>query len=144
MELALKVFDKTVGGKRHFARELRLVSTQLTVRELIARRIEEEAAEQQAEDGNSGRGQSSTVSFLVVPSFVETILNGRRNYGLARIQKHPVIDRMAQLEAATAGFQRNQFLMFVDDRQVADLDESITLKENSTVTFIKIVPLVGG
>ena len=39
---------------------------------------------------------------------------------------------------------RNAFGVLVDDRQVTALDEKIRLHAGSRVTFLKLVPLVGG
>jgi hypothetical protein len=55
-----------------------------------------------------------------------------------------LVDADKQTEIALAGFERGQILMLVDDRQVDDLDHVVTLREGSTVTFLKLVPLVGG
>ncbi len=41
-------------------------------------------------------------------------------------------------------FSRNAFVVLVDDRQVTALDEKIRLHAGSRVTFLKLVPLVGG
>jgi hypothetical protein len=34
--------------------------------------------------------------------------------------------------------------MLVDDRQVEDLDEEIELRVSTEVSFVKLIPLVGG
>ena len=34
--------------------------------------------------------------------------------------------------------------MLVDDRQVDELDEEITVSGDTSVAFVKLVPLVGG
>jgi hypothetical protein len=41
-------------------------------------------------------------------------------------------------------FRRNGFVVLVDERQVEDLDEVVDLFAGSVVTFLKLVPLVGG
>ncbi|KAB1907910.1 hypothetical protein J5U46_09525 [Micromonospora tulbaghiae] len=43
-----------------------------------------------------------------------------------------------------AAFGRNAFVVLVDDRQVTELDEKVRLHAGSRVTFLKLVPLVGG
>jgi hypothetical protein len=52
------------------------------------------------------------------------------------------------LAAATAvaldGFARNAFFLVVDGRQSTDLDEVITLRPTSQVTFVRLLPLTGG
>jgi hypothetical protein len=34
--------------------------------------------------------------------------------------------------------------VFVDDRQIDDLDEELTLAETDVVSFVRLVPLIGG
>ncbi|MCT2277916.1 hypothetical protein M3G91_09800 [Micromonospora chalcea] len=41
-------------------------------------------------------------------------------------------------------FRRNAFVVLVVDRQVTELDEKVRLHAGSRVTFLKLVPLVGG
>ena len=45
---------------------------------------------------------------------------------------------------ALRGFERNAFLVIVDDRQVTDLDAEIRLAPDTDITFVRLVPLVGG
>lgn len=53
-------------------------------------------------------------------------------------------DWQAQAAVALDSFQRNGFFVFVGDRQVTDLDEELTLAETDEVSFVRLVPLVGG
>ena len=75
----------------------------------------------------------------------------------ARDQDMPVV---AEIDAEAFGpygtaekpetFQRrleafpNGFIVLVDDYQVQELDEEIALRPETSVTFLKLVPLVGG
>jgi hypothetical protein len=47
-------------------------------------------------------------------------------------------------EVALEGFRRNAFFLIVDGRQVTELDEAIQFRPTSQVTFLRLVPLVGG
>ena len=38
----------------------------------------------------------------------------------------------------------NGFFLLVDDRQIEDLDEEVVVTVESTISFVKLVPLVGG
>jgi hypothetical protein len=55
-----------------------------------------------------------------------------------------LIDAERQTAVALSAFERGQILLLVDDRQVDELDVRVTLREGSVVTFLKLVPLVGG
>ena len=48
------------------------------------------------------------------------------------------------LDQAVQAFQRNGFILLVDDRQLTDLEEEVVLKPGSQVTFLRLIPLVGG
>jgi hypothetical protein len=45
---------------------------------------------------------------------------------------------------AKRAFYTNGFILLVDDRQVDELEEEIEIRPHTTVTFLKLVPLVGG
>ena len=47
-------------------------------------------------------------------------------------------------ESACAAFARNGFVMIAGDRQVDDLDDVIDLARVAEVSFIQLIPLVGG
>jgi hypothetical protein len=53
-------------------------------------------------------------------------------------------DPARQTELALRAFAGNGLLVLVGDRQVTDPDEEIRLVPGTEVTFLKLVPLVGG
>ena len=62
-------------------------------------------------------------------------------YALRRPRR---LDWQAQAEAALDAFMHNGFFVFVGDRQIDDLDEQLTLADTDVVSFVRLVPLVGG
>ncbi|MFI7660986.1 hypothetical protein ACIBTW_19105 [Micromonospora parva] len=54
------------------------------------------------------------------------------------------VDAEARTQVALDAFRRNGFVVLVDDRQVTALDETVRLHAGSRITFLKLVPLVGG
>ena len=56
----------------------------------------------------------------------------------------PGMSRDDAVALALHGFARNAFLVIVDDRQVTDLEAEIRLAPGTDITFIRLVPLVGG
>jgi predicted component of type VI protein secretion system len=127
MSLALKIVDQTPGVHPPAIRQLRLASERTTLRELIARRIEEEVAAL-----NAG---SDAMRPLVVPTQREESLNGR---------SRKMIDAGRQLAAAIEAFERTRILVVVNEQQVLDLDQPLIVTPDTEVRFIKLVPLVGG
>ncbi|MER5207152.1 hypothetical protein [Streptomyces sp. NPDC002825] len=45
---------------------------------------------------------------------------------------------------AVEAFGRNGFLVLVGDRQIEELDETVTVGPETEVVFLRLVPLVGG
>lgn len=107
------------------------VPTRLTARDLIRLRVREGVARYNARPAGRVRG-------LVRPTDAEDALNGYRMSPGSRI------DWEQQADAAVAAFERNGFTIFVGDRQVEDLDERLCLDDTSDVSFVRLVPLVGG
>jgi hypothetical protein len=123
--------DETTSGTRHTAWHLEIFEEQITLREVIRRRVFQEVAEYNAGEQQVFRG-------LVQPSDTEQALNG---YRLRRPKR---VDAEKQFARAVEAFGRNGFLVLVDDRQVEDLDAMLDLRMGTEITFLKLVPLVGG
>jgi hypothetical protein len=127
---AITVVDEsTAGGKRSWT--LDLLEEIITLRALIRRRIYQEVTEYNAK-------QMGVFQGLVQPTAAEHALNGARPHTLQRI------DWEALEERAVEAFGRRAYLVLMDDRQVTDLDAQVELHAGSEVTFLKLVPLVGG
>ncbi|MDI5961992.1 hypothetical protein POF50_031630 [Streptomyces sp. SL13] len=126
--------DETTSGSRDEAWALAVAEERLSLRELIRRRIFQEVAEFNA------AAHTGTRMFrgLVTPTRTETALNG------ARAREPRRIDAEEQFARAVTAFGRNGFVVLVGDRQVEDLDARIELALGAEVTFLKLVPLVGG
>jgi len=103
----------------------------ITVRELIRSRIEQEVEAY-------NRKQPETFRMLVQPGGAERLLNGYK------LPKPRLIDPQAQIQRAFEAFESNGFIVLVNERQVESLDEWIVLTPETSVTFLRLVPLVGG
>jgi hypothetical protein len=132
--ITLTVRDETTAGETLAALELQLTAETVTVAELIRARVHQEVREHNAKTA-TGRGRFFG---LVQPSDTERELNGYR------MSRPRLVDADKQTEIALAAFERGNILLLVDDRQVEDIDQAVTLRQGSTVTFLKLVPLVGG
>lgn len=123
--------DETTAGERGDTWHLEIFEEELSLRELIRRRVFQEVAEYNAETPELFTG-------LVQPDGAETTLNGYR------MRKRRRVDPQQQFELAIEAFGRNGYVVLVDDRQVEELDEMIQIGRSTEVTFLKLVPLVGG
>jgi hypothetical protein len=79
---------------------------------------------------------------LVQPTDTECVLNGSRpEY---RLTKHRQIEWKPQFEKAIDAFDRNQFLVLIDDKQADRLDQEVVIGSGTQVSFVKLTLLVGG
>ncbi|MCB9867389.1 MAG: hypothetical protein H6816_12250 [Phycisphaerales bacterium] len=132
MPVTIAVRDESTSGEAYAAGHLAFEREMVTVRELIRSRVF-----QDVKDHNVKRNQTR-FSGLVQPTEAEQELNGYR-------LKHPrQVDWQKQYEVALESFAHNGFLVLVNDRQVDRLDEVVELTRDTTVTFLRLVPLVGG
>lgn len=127
----ITVRDETLTGQSIAEHPLDLLTERVTVRELIRSRVYQEV-----QDYN--RRQPETFRGLVQPSDAEQTLNGYR------VKKRREIDWKDQFEKACEAFERNGFFILVNSRQPDSLDEELVIDQTSTVSFVKLVPLVGG
>lgn len=129
---ALKFIDKTPGKTASDAAwVLQVAEPILTAREILRRRVFEEVSRFNATRGQIFQG-------LVQPSDTERALNGYK------LKKPRTLDWHEQFEQAVQAFEKNRFLLLVGDRQVESLDEELMLGAETEITFLKLVPLVGG
>ncbi|MEV6816842.1 hypothetical protein [Micromonospora sp. NPDC051296] len=124
--------DESTAGARTPAWALQIFEERLTLRELIRRRIHQEVAEHNAAAPAPRR-------LLVQPTSTERALNGEPGE-----QPRRRIAPERQVALAEEAFARNGFVVLVGDRQVEELDDEVDLRRDTEVTFLKLVPLVGG
>lgn len=131
MSFALTITDESTTGKDRRSFTLEVPSEQMTVRELIRERVYQEV-----QDYN--RERTGTFQGLVQPSEAEVALNG------FKLRAGLEIDWKAQFEKACSAFESNRVLILAGDHQTESLDEVITVTAGSEVTFLQLLPLVGG
>lgn len=127
--VSLAILDETKPGDCRDAGELQLDTSTTTLRAIIRLRVKQEVERFNRSDKELFRG-------LVQPEESERILNG--------VRQRPVVDWEKQLDKALAAFRGNGLLVLVDNRQITELDEPLDLEPETQVTFLKLVPLVGG
>ncbi|MFI6450395.1 hypothetical protein ACIBF6_02485 [Streptosporangium amethystogenes] len=123
--------DETAAGKPIEEFTLPDLPESISARELVRLRVREEVARYNAAPAARFNG-------LVRPEDAEVELNGYRMGTKRRI------DWERQADAAERAFGRNGFLLLIGERQIEDLSELIDLTVDPVVSFIKLVPLVGG
>ena len=131
MSAALQIHDETSDGRRTATTTLNLATERVTAREVLRRRIEQEVEA-------FNRAPPEVFHGLVQPTDTERVLNGYR------LREPRLLDAREQVASAERAFERNGFLMLVGERQVEELDEEIVITPGLSVTFLRLVPLVGG
>lgn len=131
MNTTLTVRDTTTMDRDGYQFVLDLLTERLSVRELIRSRVYQEVKDYNIQQPEHYRG-------LVQPTDAEQTLNGYK------LRKKRQIDWEKQFEQAIESFQKNGFIILINNRQVTDLDEEFEIKPDTSVTFLKLIPLVGG
>ncbi|WP_428833249.1 hypothetical protein [Micromonospora coerulea] len=62
----------------------------------------------------------------------------------ALVMRSTVVNPRRQYDRAVEAFGRNGFIVLADHRQVDDLDGQVALRTGTEITFLRLVPLVGG
>ncbi len=132
MPVMVTVRDETTAGAPVNELQLELPSERLTVRELIRSRVYQEVKD------HNVRAAQTTFRGLVQPTDAERELNGYR------LRQPRQIDWKKQFDVALEAYERNGFVILVDDCQTGALDEEVELSAGTAVSFLKLVPLVGG
>jgi hypothetical protein len=129
----LLIRDETTAslGKTEHTFTVHVSGEKISVRELIRQRVFQEV-----EEFNSR--QPAVFRMLVQPNDTERTLNG------FKFHKPRLVDPETQYEKAIEAFLGNGFIVLVDDHQVDNLETEIPLYPETSVTFLKLVPLVGG
>lgn len=126
------VRDETASGHSLYELSLEFLNERISVRELLRERVHHEVRE-------FNRQQDKLIfQGLVQPTDTEATLNG------SKLKVHRPLDWEVQFALAVEGFNNNAYFVLVDDRQAESLDEVFVVGPTTTVSFVKLTPLVGG
>jgi glutaredoxin 2 len=126
----ITIVDESTAGEKSVW-SLDVLDETVSLRELLRRRIYQEVTEYNAKQAGYFHG-------LVQPTQAERTLNG------FRIKTAQKLDWQAQYEKAINAFTRHGYIVLVNEKQIADLDVFLEICAGTEVTFLKLVPLVGG
>ena len=133
VQVNLRIVDETSSGNIYNETVLRLASTRVSARDVIEQRVRQEV-----DKFNAAKEKKKLFSGLVKPKDAEEELNGYRMKG------KKAIDADKQVEIALAGFSENKYFFLVDDIQVESLDDEFGITDQTKITFLKLIPVVGG
>lgn len=131
MPATITIHDETSSGEKTHSFTLECLTERMTVRELLRARIYQEVQDYNTREPEYFRG-------LVEPTQAERTLNGYR------LRERRKLDWQEQFQRAVEAFERNGFFILVGDKQAERLDDDFEVKVDTEVSFVKLLPLVGG
>lgn len=145
MAALLKILDEHFGAnafERRPAVELRLASERTTARDIIRQRVEAEVDEVNRRNQAHIDGHARTRSFLIDVDAASP--EAKLNLPIIGRRKPKLFDLDAETDRAIVAFEKRQFIMLLDDRQIDDIDDYVTIMPESEVVFLYLTPLKGG
>ena len=130
--MQLRFKDESLTGSVLHELKVPVDRTTLTVRDIITARVTAEVTDYNCRLPSVFRG-------LVRPSEAKEVLDG---YQLR--QKDRPIDAEQQTYVALDAFRKRAFILLVDDRQADNLDEVVLLQSDTSISFVRLTPLIGG
>ena len=129
--VTVTMIDETGIGNITLEKIQTFNAAKLSLREVIRQRVLAEVTEFNARQPKVFQG-------LVEPGETETLLNQSKPK-----QRKP-LDWERQFNRAVQAFEARTFIVLADDQQLDDLDEVLELSKIKELSFLKLVPLVGG
>lgn len=129
--MEIKVQDQTFSGEILNEISIQIQKEIITVKDIIEQRVIQEVEKYNASTNDYFNG-------FVQPTESEKALNG------FKMKNKKKIDPEQQVYIALESFNSNGFFVLVNDAQVDSLDEKVLMNSGTTVSFLKLTPLVGG
>lgn len=129
--ITLTIKDETASGDILNEILIKVENERTTLKDIITARVLSEVNAYNNTNPEYFKG-------LIQPNEAERTLNG------FRIKKKKKIDGEQQVYVALDAFLKNGYFVIVDDEQVTDYDQEILVSEDTSISFLKLTPLVGG
>jgi hypothetical protein len=130
--LAVRAFDEVPGRGKTRLPDISLATERVTAGELIRRRVEIEIA---------SRSEPTPKAMASFHHKDEVRLNPERTHQHPRAK---TLQPAEQITRALDQFSAGKILLLVDGRQIEGVDTRVVLAKDSEITFLRLVPLVGG
>lgn len=126
---------------------LRLASERLTVAALIRRAVEEQVRElrvRQYLDAEAAR-RALDRQYLSADEIDAQAAGGVVRLRQPRRERRTrPVEAEAEVERALRAFEAGAYVILIDGRRVERLDEEVTVAPGTSVTFLRLMPLIGG
>ena len=130
--MKITITDETLTGDIIDTLELTVADERLLVKDIIAARVEAEVSAYNNKLPEYFKG-------LVKPTEAEKTLNGYKLKDRKRL-----VDVEKQIFVALDAFQKNGYFVLIDNNQAETLEQEVRITQNTTISFVKLTPLVGG
>ncbi len=129
MTIAIK--DENFSGSIIHEINLDFQQENVTVQDIITQRVIHEVE-------NYNQKLPAYFNGLVEPSDAEKTING------FKLTTRKMIDAEKQVYVALDAFTKNGYFLLIDTIQSESLEQEVFLKSTTSISFIKLTPLVGG
>lgn len=141
----LQVRSRIVGTDDHLPNvALSLLTETLTIRELIANTVEEQIRDLQLQ---RQMDIESIRNILSRQYLTDAEIQAQAQTGAIKMPELPdnsPIFITQETEKALTAFEKGVYVIVIDGKQAQSLDDTVTLKPTSKVTFLRLTPLKGG
>lgn len=141
MTVAVRVQVKITGQRRNpvgdHGLDLQLPAGPVVLSDFLTAVVHAEVADHER------RAEERTLLRVLTPQALHAELETGRVLSGGADPSGPV-DVDAAVETALLAFADGLFKVFVDDVEIADVDELVNLQGTPTVLFLRLVPLAGG
>ncbi|WP_028666691.1 hypothetical protein [Runella zeae] len=128
-DIEIIIKDETMTGVVQNQFKLTVSSNKVKIKDLIKSRVFQEV---------EIYNQNKSVFFQ------ELTKSRKTSFGANTLKEPESVDAEEQYYFTLESFQKNRFFLLVDNQQYSDLEEEITIYQNISVSFIRLIALVGG
>lgn len=127
----IQIRDEELTGQSLDSFSLEVLTDRMTVRELIRSRVYQQVRDRKLQQARVFRG-------LLPEQQSQATQKG------TTAKSEPEADWKLYYEKAIEAFEANRILVLVGERQTESLDDEFDVDTQTSVTFMRLVPLVGG
>ena len=135
----MKVEAKITGQRRRLAEPLVIEAPQApgTLADLI-----ETVVRAEVEAFHLRQTGNQMLRVLTEHDIAEGVATGRITSGGSELDQ--AVDPAAAVATALEAFRDGLYFVFVDDRQIESLEDPVAVTDDSSMMFVRLVPLAGG
>ncbi len=127
---------KRLGKKRLKSFSVELKEPVKTLRDLIVQIVDNEV-----DKFNKKLDNANIITFLTEQEIKEQSKDGKVSFG--ELHNQTKVPKDEATENALLAFKDGLFVVFIDDKEIKEIDEVITLRDNSEVLFLRLTFLTG-